>query len=443
VRFYGGLAVALLGPVLALLLILYILRHGFTGYLTVFAVLGLFGLLTDLARQRRRRSSRPHDQEGGLPSAGGMARGTASTAWQVTQAAGVDLLGTAAAMAGLVAIALVLAWVSHFNLVARPAIAGSVAQSSNATLSLPGGIAIGRDGSMYITDEHNLQVDRFSPSGNLATRWARAGRIDGFRWPVRLAIDATGHLYVADAQAGRIDVVSARGVRLTSWSMPDAFDEPMGLAFGRRGNLYVALLAADRIEKLSPSGKVLASFGGFGDGPGQFNEPSGIAIAPSGVIYVLDTLNNRVQTFSPSLRYITSWGRAQDDSPGDFSHPSGITIDAAGHVYIADTDNHRIEKFSPNGRLLAVWGRYGHDTDEFDSPHGIAVDRHGNVYVADTYNHRIVKLNPAGHVLATYQSLSARPHITPRAVAPSDGPIMGAPPRSTSPILAWIHVFVP
>lgn len=441
-RFYAGLVIALIGPILALLAILYILRHGFPGYLIVFAGLACFGLLIDGDRRRRAQAVAPDEDRLEPVSLQRLATVTRATAPQLLQAVGLDILGTVAAMAAFVGIAFLAVWVSHLNLAPRSAMAGSLGSAiSPATLARPAGITLGHDGSLYISDELDLRVDHLSPNGRLLRHWGLAGTITGFRWPVRVATGNRGRLYVADARAGAIDVFSAGGRRLATWHTPDASDEPMGLAVGRRGNVYVALLAADRIEKLSPSGKLLAWFGGFGAGPGQFDEPSGVAVGPSGVIYVLDTLNNRIQVFSPSLHHLATWGGVQGGAAGNFSHPTGIAIDAVGHVYVADTGNHRIEKFSAAGRLLAVWGRYGHDPDQFDGPHGIAVDPHGNVYVADMYNHRIVQLDPAGKVVATYGSPAPQSATVHRSIIHGRIPI-GPNPHS-SPLLAWLRVFVP
>jgi DNA-binding beta-propeller fold protein YncE len=430
VRFYVGLALVPLIPALAFVAILIALRGGFEAYLGVFTVLAAVGLLVDLDRRGRRRAAveQPLRVAGEVESRPVVLAVVARAA----QAIGVDAAGTAGAMGLLIGIALLATWLGRILLLPSSALATSGPPSAtNATL--PAGVALDNHGNVYVTDELNLRVRRLTPTGRTDPSWSNHGSLGGFLWPTRLVVAPNGRVYVADSSAGQIEIYTGQGRFLTAWSQLNNFDYPMGMALDRRGDLYVALAASDRIDELSPRGVLLRSFGALGDAPGQFDDPSGLAVDRAGTIYVLDTLNNRVQKFSPSIRHLATWGRARDAAPGDFSHPMGITVDRAGYVYVADTDNNRIEKFDGDGRLLGIWGRYGHGRSELDSPHGIAVDARGNIFVADTFNHRLVKLSPSGRVLATLlvPRVERRPILAFHPV-----------PHRAIPLLAWLHVFV-
>jgi hypothetical protein len=56
-----------------------------------------------------------------------------------------------------------------------------------------------------------------------------------------------------------------------------------------------------RLLKLDAAGNVLASFGAFGDAPGQFIWPHTLALGPGGALYVGEVSTGmRVQKFVPN-----------------------------------------------------------------------------------------------------------------------------------------------
>jgi len=95
------------------------------------------------------------------------------------------------------------------------------------------------------------------PAYLLRLKWGGPGSGDGqFNWPLGVAVDATGNVYVAD------------------------------------GNNF-------RIQKFSSAGVFLAQWGSFGSGDGQFSNPTDVAIDATGNVYVADTFNQRIQKFGP------------------------------------------------------------------------------------------------------------------------------------------------
>jgi len=79
----------------------------------------------------------------------------------------------------------------------------------------------------------------------------------------------------------------------TNGSAAGQFSFPIGVATDGLGNVYVADRANNRIQKFDRLGHFVTQWGSNGTGNGQFNNPTGVAADPSGNIYVADYSNNR------------------------------------------------------------------------------------------------------------------------------------------------------
>jgi DNA-binding beta-propeller fold protein YncE len=76
------------------------------------------------------------------------------------------------------------------------------------------------------------------------------------------------------------------------------FSYPLGVAVDASGNVFVADSDNDRIQVFNSSGTFLSRWGFSGSGNGQFYSPSGVAVDASGNVFVADTDNSRIQKFA-------------------------------------------------------------------------------------------------------------------------------------------------
>ena len=93
------------------------------------------------------------------------------------------------------------------------------------------------------------------------------------------------------------------GTFLLKWGVKSGtrggeLDYPVGVATDRSGHVYVADGNDNRIQKFDASGNVLTGWGSYGSGDGQFWNPQGVAADGSGHVYVADTNNHRIQKFA-------------------------------------------------------------------------------------------------------------------------------------------------
>jgi len=254
--------------------------------------------------------------------------------------------------------------------------------------------------------------------------------------PAAVAYDATGNLYLADAQnhvireiskAGIITVVA--GTEATEGYSGDngpatsaTLDSPTGVAVDANGNIFIADSHNHRIREVS-SGTITTIAGtgtaGFSGDNGaatsaQLALPSAVAVDSTGNIYIADTNNQRIRMISGTT-ISTIAGDGEELFAGDgaaataavLDSPTGVAVDKSGNVYIADRHNQRIRMISGTTiSTIAGSGTAGFSGDgatataaQLFKPSGVSVDASGNVYIADTGNQRIRELG--GGAIAT------------------------------------------
>lgn len=275
-------------------------------------------------------------------------------------------------------------------------------------LSAPRGLAFAPDGTFYAADSRNHRILRLAANGSLIGQWGAYGDGVGapnpagtFNEPWGVAVGPDGSVYVSDTWNHRIQKFSADGKPLKMWGRfgqgesPDAFWGPRGIAVDSQGRVYVADTGNKRIVIFDADGNFIGQFGSPGFDPGQFDEPVGIAVAPDGTVYVADTWNQRVQAFTasadgtiwlPARQWdINGWaGQSVDNKPF-------IAVAPNGRIFVADPEGYRILEFDSEGNFIRAWGDYGIGPAEIGLAAAVAVDAQGHVWVTDAANNRILR----------------------------------------------------
>lgn len=284
----------------------------------------------------------------------------------------------------------------------------------------PRGIAVDRQGDLYVADSGNHRIQKFSATGEWKTMWGSfgAGALQ-FKSPRSVAIAANGDIFIADTGNGRIQQLNRNGTLLGSIDRPDQGGAPffpLAVALDGAGNLYVSAGSAYDIDNDIVSGPFRVQRGRPGgswevlSSGGQFNLPQGLSLAPDGSLLVADSGNSRIQRRSNAAG-AGSWTTigAPGASPGEFSSLESVAAAADGTLLVADTENNRVQRIRADGAPIAAWGVRGSTSGQFNEPTGLAVDNAGNLYVADTSNYRVQKLAPSGEVLAIYDDRDSAP----------------------------------
>ncbi len=315
---------------------------------------------------------------------------------------------------------------------------GDGGQARRAKLDAPGGLAI-HSGNLYISDHgnHNNRVRKVNSSRRISTVAGRSGA--GFfgdggkatraklNYPIGLAVDGSGRLYIADSHnhvvrrvgtSGKIGTIAGTGTAgFLGEDSPATFahlNYPWGLAVSV-GGYYIADSNNNRVRRVSNSATITTvagngAFGFSGDhGPAtaaKLEEPGAVAVDGSGNLYIADFGNNRVRKVDSSGKITTVAGMGAQGFSGDggkatkakLNSPSGLVVDHSGNLYIADSGNNRVRKVNGAGRIITVagTGKEGFSGDggkatkaKLNYPIGLALDHGHNLYVADSGNHRV------------------------------------------------------
>ncbi|HEX9116066.1 MAG TPA: hypothetical protein VGA61_08360, partial [Anaerolineae bacterium] len=296
---------------------------------------------------------------------------------------------------------------------------GTAGQPGSAAgqFNFPRAVATGLDGTIYVADSGNNRVQAFDATGRFVRQWGTTCKLtekpaagcvgDGrgqFNEPWGIAVGLDGSVYVSDTWNHRVQKFDGQGNFQAMWGVfestfgelgkPLAMYGPRSISVGDDGNVYVTDTGNKRIQIFKPDGTFVAQFGGQGLDNGHFDEPVGLAHDVQGNWYVADTWNHRIQKFSGSYQYVAQWPVNGWASQTVVNKP-GIAIDATrGILYATDPENYRILAFGLDGTFKATWGMFGSEADAMMLPTGIAVAPDGKVVVADGDSHRVLVFPP-------------------------------------------------
>ena len=249
--------------------------------------------------------------------------------------------------------------------------------ASGGSFSDPAGIAVARDGALYVSDfgvfsAPGGSVLRVDPGDGTQAVIATGG---AFQDPWGVAEAPDGTLLVADPNAaaglGALIRVNPETGAQSTVSSAGAFADPIGVAVSPGGDVYVADQSA-----AGGNGAVFRVDPGTGaqttvSSGGSFVDPMGIAVAPSGDLLVADQNPfgaARVFRVNPS-----TGSQTIVTSGGNLNSPRGIALDPLGRILVADQNG-----FAGNGGIVRVDPATGQQSvlssvGLFNDPVGVAV----------------------------------------------------------------------
>ncbi|HEY2799795.1 MAG TPA: NHL repeat-containing protein [Chthoniobacterales bacterium] len=203
---------------------------------------------------------------------------------------------------------------------------GSASAFTNAFVNGPNGVALDRNGNLFVSTNSNT-IEKFSPTGADLGIFASVGVNNA----MGLAFDRAGNLYVANFAGSTVEKFTPGGVGTIF-----AFvTRPTGLVFDATGNLYVSSFG-NTIERFAPNGTSLGFFAQSG-----LNNPEGLAFDSLGNLYAANNGSGAVEKFSPS-------GADLGPVLVGLNGPVGLAFDSKGNLYVVNSHSATITKIDPN-----------------------------------------------------------------------------------------------
>ena len=260
----------------------------------------------------------------------------------------------------------------------------------------PGGLAVDRDGNLFVANSYNHRIQRITPDGGVTVLGCRGTRPGEFLNPQAVVMDGGLGFYVLEQGGCRIQRFGPDG----EWLGVFGSSAADGRRCGRRWR-WPGPLAAPC------SWRTAAITGSSSGRPTMFVwRPTPLRLLrcwpvrrgsrwtlPAG-IWVSETQAHRLLVLDALFRPLATIG-SPGEGPGQFREPQDLDIDVAGGLLVADTGNHRVQALDLQGAPLQVLERLSAANAQpaaLNSPSGVAVTSDSEAYVADTGNHRILRL---------------------------------------------------
>jgi hypothetical protein len=195
------------------------------------------------------------------------------------------------------------------------------------------------NGNVYVADQSNHTIRKVTPVGTdwvvttLAGLALNFGSADGtnsaarFKYPMAVAPDSAGNLYVSDRLNNSIRKVAPVG---TNWVVTTLAGPGLPLIFG------------------SVDGTNSAA---------RFHWPLGVAVDSGSNVYVADGLNGTIRKVTPvganwvvtTVAGLAGYTNSADGtgSTARFNWPAGVALDSAGNLYVGDLGANTIRKGFP------------------------------------------------------------------------------------------------
>lgn len=324
--------------------------------------------------------------------------------------------------------------------------------AKDAKLLNPTDVVVNAEGHVFFNDGGFTYSIRVVTPDGIINRFA-GNNTSGFsgdggpanqaalNFPQGLAIDRQGNIFIADAGNRIIRKVNRQGIIQTIAGIPGSFGYsgdggpataaqlafPNGMAFDAAGNLFFADAGRHIIRKIDTAGIITTVAGtgtsGFsGDGgpatAARLYSPTDICFDNNGNMIIADRDNHAIRRINTSgiIEKIAGIGGSLNYGfTGDggvataakLNKPQSVSTDSLGNVFFSDYTNKRIRKINTNGVIQTIGGNgnsatlgdgpefYGGDygpatSTSINAPYGIYWWS-GQLFIAASYRIRKIK----------------------------------------------------
>jgi len=217
------------------------------------------------------------------------------------------------------------------------------------SVTSPIGLAFDPAGNLLVAsdDATGYSIQEFAPDGSGSTF-----ATNGLKAPHAIAIDTNGNVFVANSGSATIEKFTPDGIGSVFADSSDGVAHPVDLLFDATGNLFLTnanggATGTGSVEKFTPDGTGSI----FADS--VFNTAYGLAIDSGGNVYVSDFTGNNVLKFAPDGTNLGTFVSTP------LNGPHGMFFDSSDNLYVANNATNTIERFSSTGTYLGTFAQTG------------------------------------------------------------------------------------
>jgi len=247
----------------------------------------------------------------------------------------------------------------------------------------PRAVAVGQDGTVYLTNSTARQVQRVIDEGR-----AVVGLPATLTSPSDVEVAPDGTIWVIDTLNGQIVRLHERGaVDLAIDNRDLGLYRPRGLAIAPDGSILVADTGGNRIVRVSPSGALLWAVGPDVGGPERIRQPTDVAVGPDDQVFVVNGEVGAVLRLTAEGQYERHWPVLASNT----ERGAHLAIGPDRSVWVSEPEGRRVSRFTMDGTPSGV-------VDQTSAgrllrvPVGVAVGPDGTLYVADASLRGVVAL---------------------------------------------------
>jgi len=339
--------------------------------------------------------------------------------------------------------------------------------ATSAGLCSPAGVGLDGSGNLFIADTYDNVVRRVDASSGIIATVAGKYSIGysylgdggpatqaGLNTPSCVTVDASGNLFIGDAnnevirrvdaKSGLITTVAGNGpgtaglgggfsgdggpATSAQLNLGEFYLSVTSIAVDASGDLFIPDTYNNRVRKVDGKTHIITTFAGGGSGGdggldanGILALPLSLAVDPSGDLFIDDFDAGRIRrveaatgiisTVAGNGRYVCcSLSTGIPAATTGLHLPIGLAADSSGNVFISDTNAGRVRRVDAVTGVISTvagggpggLGDGGPATSAtLNQPHGIAIDAAGNLFIGDTANSRVRRVDAMTTIIST------------------------------------------
>ncbi|OQS00214.1 hypothetical protein THRCLA_06144 [Thraustotheca clavata] len=243
--------------------------------------------------------------------------------------------------------------------------------SAQAEFRYPNGVAVDKNGTVFVTDRDNLCVRRISNGivstinvngpANLINPGGFEGAANEALWyaPMSIAVDYLGRLYVGFGTSisivnpdGTYSLLAGNGLRGYADGMGSSarFNSIRSMTVDSAARyLYVSDyynkvirridIGTTQVTSLTGTGFIVSS---GGSNTTMFGTPTGVFLT-NDTLFTIDTSGNQVMLYDVNGTFLDAFGNglfgSSDGINGSFGNPVSVVVNSTGAVFVGDIGN--------------------------------------------------------------------------------------------------------